>query len=145
MDLHTEIMTFLSSCLKAPLREYHYVNIKMTWHEAQQYCRQEYTDLATIESMEDISRLKADFSNSWAWIGLKDDPKWSTTGETSRTGFSNWKFAQPNSGYGHENCVQMGSGGLWDDKNCESLKASVCYNGKKRVLFTSFNYKTFQV
>ncbi|XP_051812417.1 C-type mannose receptor 2-like [Acanthochromis polyacanthus] len=140
----------LSSCSKVPLRQYHYVNIKMTWHGAQQYCREKYTDLATIESMDDINRLKADFSYSWAWIGLKDDPKswktltndtnswrWSATGETSKTTFNNWKRNEPNRNNGNESCVQIRTGGLWSDKNCEILQPSVCYN------VTEQNKKTY--
>uniref|UniRef100_A0A3Q2QIY3 C-type lectin domain-containing protein n=1 Tax=Fundulus heteroclitus TaxID=8078 RepID=A0A3Q2QIY3_FUNHE len=64
----------LGSCSKFPPRKYYYVEMSRTWFEAQQFCREHYTDLATFENIEDVNRLKAPFSYSWAWIGLWDDP-----------------------------------------------------------------------
>ncbi|CAG6013921.1 unnamed protein product [Menidia menidia] len=86
MDLFLTLIIVLysglpvSSCSQPPLRQYHYVPTEMSWTEARQFCREKYTDLATFDSMDDISRLKADFSYSWAWIGLWDDPEnWKTS------------------------------------------------------------------
>lgn len=143
-----------SSCSRFPLRKYYYINTLMTWNDAQHYCREKYTDLATFESVDDIKRLKPDFSYSWAWIGLKDDPKswkgvmgndtnswrWSATSKTSKTGYNNWKGGDPNSGGGKENCVIMGSTRGWHDVSCQSLRSFVCYTGKKRFEFMDFTF-----
>ncbi|XP_051263372.1 macrophage mannose receptor 1-like [Dicentrarchus labrax] len=147
MDFYvTMILLFFgygfNSCSQFPKRKYYYVNMPMNWTEAQHYCREKYTDLATIESTDDISRLKPDFLYAWAWIGLKDDPKswkvsmgndtnswrWSATGLTSKTGYHNWKVGQPNNEWSNANCVSMGTNGKWYDRDCKSLWSFVCYN-----------------
>lgn len=143
-----------SSCSRFPLRTYYYINSEMTWANAQHYCRVHYTDLATFESKDDISRAKLASSDSWLWIGLKDDPKswkeamgndtnswrWSATGEMSKTGYQNWGVSEPNNHAGKESCVFMASSGVWLDASCRGLRGSVCYSGKKRFDFTDFTH-----
>ncbi|KAK1889184.1 L-selectin [Dissostichus eleginoides] len=47
------------------LYEYHLIKDKKSWIEAQSYCREKYTDLATVSNMRDLERLTEE-----AWIGL---------------------------------------------------------------------------
>uniref|UniRef100_A0AAV2JMJ8 C-type lectin domain-containing protein n=1 Tax=Knipowitschia caucasica TaxID=637954 RepID=A0AAV2JMJ8_KNICA len=86
-----------------PIEEYYFINQSKSWSEAQQYCREHFTDLATIERKEDLSRVHIP-AGQVAWIGLHDDPaawfqvmtnasnswRWSPLGppalEASRTG-----------------------------------------------------------
>ncbi|CAG6013887.1 unnamed protein product, partial [Menidia menidia] len=150
----------LSSCSQPPPRQYHYVSTPKNWTEARQFCREKYTDLATFDNMDDISRLKADFSYSWAWIGLWDDPenwktsmgndtnswRWSATGETSRTGYQNWESSDPNYWSAKETCVAMRDYGLWIDANCEYTNELICYNvsENKKNYFHIPTKKTWQ-
>uniref|UniRef100_A0A3B3CQY2 C-type lectin domain-containing protein n=1 Tax=Oryzias melastigma TaxID=30732 RepID=A0A3B3CQY2_ORYME len=136
------------SCSEVPPRQYYYVNKALNWSEAQQYCREKYTDLATFDSMDDLNRLKADFSYSWAWIGLHDDPaawktsmgnesnswRWSATGQTSRTGFQSWSINCPDYWKGEETCATITKNGVWNDDLCGFSYSFLCFNGKTKFL-----------
>uniref|UniRef100_A0A3Q3GHB4 C-type lectin domain-containing protein n=1 Tax=Labrus bergylta TaxID=56723 RepID=A0A3Q3GHB4_9LABR len=125
------------------LREFHYIDLKMNWADAQQYCREKYTDLATIESMADNNRLKGT-EHSQAWIGLHDDPlswkgiggnernswRWSSTGEFTERDNHNWKKHEPNNARAKQHCVVMNSDTSLDDDDCNREFDFVCYNGK---------------
>uniref|UniRef100_A0A3P9LTK7 C-type lectin domain-containing protein n=1 Tax=Oryzias latipes TaxID=8090 RepID=A0A3P9LTK7_ORYLA len=56
-----------------------YINKSMTWSEAQIYCREHYSDLASVRNMtdnEEITKLIPNRRN--VWIGLfRDSWKWS--------------------------------------------------------------------
>ncbi|XP_024113998.2 C-type mannose receptor 2-like [Oryzias melastigma] len=92
--------------------------------------------------MEDLKRSTADFSYSWAWIGLHDDPaawktsmgnesnswRWSATGEHSRTGFQSWDSYSPDYWKGEETCVTMDRRGQWNDDICGSSYSFLCFN-----------------
>uniref|UniRef100_A0A3Q2NSB1 C-type lectin domain-containing protein n=1 Tax=Fundulus heteroclitus TaxID=8078 RepID=A0A3Q2NSB1_FUNHE len=135
----------LGSCSKFPLRKYYYVEMPSTWFEAQQYCREHYTDLATFENIEDFNRLEATFSYSFAWIGLWDDPnswknkmgnesnswRWSATGETSKTGYKSWTSGNPDFWAGKEICVNIRYDGRWADVTCGGQRYFICENGEK--------------
>uniref|UniRef100_A0A3P9I636 C-type lectin domain-containing protein n=1 Tax=Oryzias latipes TaxID=8090 RepID=A0A3P9I636_ORYLA len=89
----TEIF-ILSSCLI--IRQYHIVNQPLNWTEAQTYCRQKYTDLATIENSEEMDQLIntiSSFGYSYEfWIGLYNEInyRWSEGFNGSFTGNSYW-------------------------------------------------------
>ncbi|XP_060887652.1 putative C-type lectin domain family 20 member A [Labrus mixtus] len=120
------------------LRQFHYIDLNMTWADAQHYCRDKYSDLVTIESASDISRLnRPDVSK--AWIGLHDDPedwktmgnetnswRWSSTGATSKTGYYNWVTNRPDNWRG-EFCVMAKSSHVWDDTDCNTGMWFLCY------------------
>uniref|UniRef100_A0A3Q3G1U7 C-type lectin domain-containing protein n=1 Tax=Labrus bergylta TaxID=56723 RepID=A0A3Q3G1U7_9LABR len=121
-------------------REFHYIDLKMNWADAQQYCREKYIDLATIESKVDNNRLKG-IEPSEAWIGLHDDPlswkgiggnernswRWSSTGEFTERNNHYWRQSEPNSLYGQQNCVVMNSDTSLDEEDCGSRNKEEMY------------------
>ncbi|XP_064795218.1 uncharacterized protein LOC135515529 [Oncorhynchus masou masou] len=122
-----------SSCLQ----QYHPITNNTNWTDAQSYCRAHYTDLATVDDMEDLNRLITSVSsyNLWFWIGLKmgDSMKWHWSlyreGETE---FRNWDTGTPQNG----NCVLMSPAGLWNDASCDDQHHFICYDGKQDTNLT---------
>ncbi|KAG9274332.1 macrophage mannose receptor 1-like [Astyanax mexicanus] len=130
----------LSSCLS---RQYYFVDKNMTWTEAQRYCRQNYTDLATLENANNTKSLIAAALNSsyngTAWIGLYDDVingwRWFLDDDTlygpGEKHFRNWSNIwnqEPNNLGGNEMYTQMYPQGSWNDWQCSALIYFVCYN-----------------
>ncbi|CAB1351858.1 unnamed protein product, partial [Coregonus sp. 'balchen'] len=107
----------------------------MTRTDAQSYCRAQYTDLATVDDMEDLNRLFTTLSylNSWHWIGLKkgDSMKWQWSLADRRfyregeTEFRNWDTGTPTNG----NCAFMSTAGMWNNASCDYQHHFICYDG----------------
>ncbi|KAG7234326.1 hypothetical protein INR49_005076 [Caranx melampygus] len=65
----------LSTCHRY---EYHFINERMTWEEAQSYCREKYTDLAKVYDMTDMKRLKNSAGNM---ILIQQNLTWDEAGQ----------------------------------------------------------------
>ncbi|KAK7944892.1 hypothetical protein WMY93_000620 [Mugilogobius chulae] len=118
-----------------PMREYYYVNITKTWHDARAYCKENCHDLAVYDSLEDVQLVSK--PSMYSWIGLSDDITnwrptmgnasnswiWSATGKHSRTGYHNFFYpSQPNRYSPDEVCITMMTNGQWQDYSCYSLR-----------------------
>ncbi|XP_049424105.1 secretory phospholipase A2 receptor-like isoform X1 [Epinephelus fuscoguttatus] len=125
----------ISSCF---LRQYHYVADPKTWTEAQAYCREKYTDLATIQNSTEMDQLADTVSssghNSDVWIGLYSvvDWRWSDGYNGSGAEYRNWQNRidnEPDFYSFHQFCVNIGSAGGWWDDSCSISYPFICYRG----------------
>uniref|UniRef100_A0A8C1KNM7 Si:dkey-11o15.5 n=1 Tax=Cyprinus carpio TaxID=7962 RepID=A0A8C1KNM7_CYPCA len=133
-------LPFICYSASASSHQYHFVNESKTWTEAQRYCRQIYTDLATIDNMEEMNRLINTVNGSYndsAWIGLYDDVnswRWSLEDndfyQEGERDFRNW-LHEPNNNAGNELCVYMDSNGNWFDYSCDQPYTFICYDGRE--------------
>ncbi|KAK6466126.1 snaclec coagulation factor IX/factor X-binding protein subunit B3-like [Huso huso] len=99
----------------------------MTWSEAQSYCREKHTDLATVCSQEEAEQLLniiGDSLTDTAWIGLyhDDTQNWQWSNSDDVIYYSNWTAELF--------CASMNSLGEWEDRVCNEIKAFMCYTGK---------------
>uniref|UniRef100_A0A8B9KVR9 C-type lectin domain-containing protein n=1 Tax=Astyanax mexicanus TaxID=7994 RepID=A0A8B9KVR9_ASTMX len=115
----------------AGFRYYYLVTEPKTWVQAQSYCRQQYTDLATVDNMAEMQQLKGlippGFSDS-IWIGLK-------TGSVKHWGWSSgevlqyakWSPGQPDNENLEGICGGMYKSGGFVDMFCTNKYQFVCY------------------
>ncbi|XP_071385652.1 C-type mannose receptor 2-like, partial [Centroberyx affinis] len=122
-------------------RHYQFINQPMTWHQAQNYCREEHTDLATVDSMEDMKQLarlvKVGVSN--VWLGMYRVWGWTLSQsddyQEGEAEYSNWKVNEPGR-KGH--CGVMSMAGGWRATNCTRPKPFFCYNGSATEISKRF-------
>lgn len=122
----------------------YYVNIKMNWSEARDYCREKFTDLTSIANQTEddaLSDLPTDYASEYegTWIGLYKDEsntwKWSGGENTS---FLNWERNASTSA--SKKCAAYTKSG-WCEENCEREHAFFCF--QKPLLLVNEN-KTWE-
>ncbi|XP_031733976.1 macrophage mannose receptor 1-like [Anarrhichthys ocellatus] len=98
----------------------------MTWTEAQSYCREHHTDLASVRNMEEIQKVqKLVTSGQYVWIGLfRDGWKWSDGSDSS---FRNWK-TRPTGVSKTCAAADFSANGQWEGLNCDVMRAFICYS-----------------
>ncbi|KAI4901246.1 hypothetical protein NFI96_009283 [Prochilodus magdalenae] len=144
MDQKWTLIIFISTAVcgvsaHVPHR-YVFVNEGKTWTEAQSYCRQTYTDLATINTMEEMKKLNATLKDPpihSVWIGLNrgNDGKWRWSladGKvyTDEDVYRNWQNGEPDNKGGVEFCAGIYRP-VWYDDACWRPRPFMCYEEKK--------------
>ncbi|KAI2663099.1 Neurocan core protein [Labeo rohita] len=111
--------------------EFVYVSTLMNWSNAQKYCRERYTDLATTDNQADHDELLKTGGMAKFWLGLSrtrvtDVFVWS---DQSSSSFTKWQSGQPNG----QLCVNV-EVGYWFDRNCVDNVPFACYFDRKRQI-----------
>lgn len=120
---------------------YHFINSTKDWPTAQQYCRQQYNDLATVTDEDDLEKLPylSGSASPYVHIGLYRDWGWSRSQDDDyREGepaYWNWASGQPSVNL----CGGMSATGAWFAADCTTSLSFFCYNGKviKYILLLS--------
>uniref|UniRef100_H3B7Z5 C-type lectin domain-containing protein n=1 Tax=Latimeria chalumnae TaxID=7897 RepID=H3B7Z5_LATCH len=130
---------FLGSRTSGDLK-YHLIQEKKTWFEARDTCRENYTDLVSITSQQElwnITNIKGRFT---VWIGLYQNPwQWSNGDKSS---FQYWNTNEPNNN-ADDVCVGMylknlsdkgdkhlSEVGKWSDFGYNNQQYFLCYKEK---------------
>ncbi|KAM8755139.1 C-type mannose receptor 2-like isoform 11-T11 [Acanthopagrus schlegelii] len=105
-----------------------FIETPMNWTEAQSYCREHHTDLASVRNMTENQKV-ADLvpAGQLAWIGLyRDSWKWSDGSDSS---FRHWAQGQPNKDDRSDACVvaDFSKDGTWLDIPCDLNRPFICY------------------
>lgn len=122
------------------VQDYYLITKAKKWSEAQRYCREAYTDLATIDNSDDMKRLaklaSANGIKKQIWIGLKRNGAvtwmWSTTETQTSYGiaqYTNWATLPDPS----HNCGIMSVDGKWFSAPCGKQLPFICQSGKQDV------------
>uniref|UniRef100_A0A8C7HLA1 Si:dkey-61f9.1 n=1 Tax=Oncorhynchus kisutch TaxID=8019 RepID=A0A8C7HLA1_ONCKI len=109
------------------LKQFNLIERRLNWTEAQDFCRENYTDLVTLynrEESEQLVQLKLSNSRSKAWIGLhrtEHSLKWSNGDTVNDTAWS--PLPSP--------CTEPTCAAILKDnttwKNCTEPKYFMCY------------------
>lgn len=106
---------------------YFFVNKPMNWTDAQSYCRQTYTDLATITSDgENQSAMKSRSGWYFSWIGLNESVQnswaWSDGEDLN---YSQWANGEPAENSKNGDCAFIGLFG-WYTMSCSVQFPFIC-------------------
>ncbi|RXN29659.1 butyrophilin subfamily 1 member A1-like isoform X1 [Labeo rohita] len=113
-------------------RQYHYINAAMNWTDAQRYCREKYTDLATVDNMNDMNELNSvnQAGDYLVWIGLQRKWQWSAGDPVL---YLNWGPGQP---VNYDGCAFM-KYGQWEEGKCSDTCCFICNNTNTGLVFVN--------
>ncbi|XP_075884104.1 putative C-type lectin domain family 20 member A [Nelusetta ayraudi] len=128
------------SAFSLHVRQYYFIDEARTWPNAQKYCRRHYTDLATVNDVQDLEIL-ADLTGSEenaSFVGLHKSWTWSFSDygdyHEGERAYWNWASKQPD----HSNCGIVESTGKWASTSCKRKMNFICYNASETNILRRF-------
>ena len=106
------------------------IDTNKNWADAQRYCREKHTDLASVRNQIENDQIKENINiKIKTWIGLfRDAREWS---DGSTSSFRHWETGEPNYNDSPDGfCAQIASRGQWNDADCHNPSNFICYEGK---------------
>ncbi len=103
---------------------------KKSWTDAQKYCREKHTDLASVRNESQNKLIENMPTNNTVWIGLYRFRVWS---DNSTASFTHWKSGEHNSINKRDSIctsTDMKYGGQWIDDYCKESYHFMCYDGE---------------
>lgn len=121
-------------------KEYLLISESMTWDDAQKYCRDYHTDLATIQGPDDMKTLSgiaaASSITSLIWVGLRKHGvkswKWSSGDNPGIADYANWASLPTSS----QSCGALRDDGKWLGAACNAALPFVCQTGECHISFS---------
>ncbi|CAI5657255.1 unnamed protein product [Oreochromis niloticus] len=111
-------------------KTFHLIMEKKTWTQAQNYCRQHHTDLASGLDQIYSEEFKKLQNSTALWIGLfRDSWRWS---DGSNFSFRYWDMDSFNDGLDNRKCATtlLERSGRWSSAGCDQRKPFFCYDDK---------------
>ncbi|XP_069824058.1 E-selectin-like [Dendropsophus ebraccatus] len=116
---------------------YHYSTALLSWNEAYDWCKENYTNMAAIQNKEEISYL-VDYlpgNDGHYWIGLRKVNNiwvWIGTNKSLTKHEEHWAHQEPNNRRKNQDCVEIyikriNESGKWNDEPCHRKKRALCY------------------
>ncbi|XP_013119824.1 C-type mannose receptor 2-like [Oreochromis niloticus] len=132
---------FTFICYNEQNKSLHFIDSPKAWREAQSYCREHHTDLASgaEQLKEAVSKLKSS-DEPLSWIGLfRDTWRWS---DGSNYSYRHWRDVGElpeelsESDRGTRKCAmtELKKEGKWKADDCNTSKPFFCYGGGKFIL-----------
>ncbi|KAG9331696.1 hypothetical protein JZ751_018400 [Albula glossodonta] len=122
-DFYSEGETEFRNWARGAAQRYILIKEKKTWREAQSYCREHHTDLASVRNQTENQEIQQTRINakqtgeSWKWS------------DQSSSSYHNWRSGEPNNFRRNEGCaeVRFGHSGKWNDRRCDEKQNFICY------------------
>ncbi|XP_062605322.1 hepatic lectin-like [Saccostrea cucullata] len=110
-------------------KKYCFVNNPLKWHAAKASCIWMEAHLLEIENEAEQNLIQNKASGDRWWMGGTDEESEGTfiwVHSNTTLSYTNWLQGEPSNGDTGENCVEMLTEGVWNDKNCDSSTYYIC-------------------